>query len=218
LLGIIQAQSKNKGTPIKSLWKQHQLAEQARKMARLVRAALNSEPRPGALNAVIRPNANGQRQEFTTKHTLEKVCLEEAGHQFSQANNTPLLQNLFLKIFRELGTNRLAFKQVLAGKFPCKQHNKLYTTKLLQQLQHPQQVRDIPQQTTQEYASGWWKARESTASLPLGIHFGHYMASMFNLNILLFNATMVDLPLKMGYSPNWWREGLNVMMEKTPGN
>jgi len=86
LLGIIQAQSKNKGTPIKALWKQHRLSEQARKMARLVRAALNSEPCPGTLNTVIGPNTNGQWQEFTTKHTLEKVCLEEAGCQFSQAS------------------------------------------------------------------------------------------------------------------------------------
>ncbi len=194
------------------------LVEQARKTARLVRAALNLEPCPGALKVVIGPNTNGQWQEFTTKHTLEKACLEEASHQFSQANDTPLLQNPFLKIFREIGTNKLAFKQVLVEKFQSEHSNNTYTTKLLQQLQCPSQVHNLPQQTTQEYASGWWKARESMASLPSGIHFSHYMASTFNLNILLFNATMADLPMKMGYLLNQWREGVNMMLEKTPGN
>jgi len=161
-------------------------------MARLLRTALNPEPHLGALKAVIGPNTNGQWQEFTTKHTLEKACLEEASHQFSQANDTPLLQNPFLKTFREIGTNKPAFKQVLAGKFQCDHHNNTYATKLLQQLQCPSQVHDLPQWTTQEYASGWWKARESMASLPSGIHFDQYMASMFNPNILLFNTTMAD--------------------------
>jgi len=29
---------------------------------------------------------------------------------------------------------------------------------------------------------------------------------------------MADLPMKMGYLPNRWRDSLNVMLEKTPGN
>jgi len=52
-----------------------------------------------------------------TRHALEKACLEEAGHRFSQAGDTPLLQEPILKHFGEIGTNSLVFKQVLAGKF-----------------------------------------------------------------------------------------------------
>jgi len=44
------------------------------------------------------------------------------------------------------------------------------------------------------------------------------MAGTFNPNILLFNTMMSDLPMKTGYSPQQWREGLNVMLEKTPRN
>jgi len=51
-----------------------------------------------------------------------------------------------------------------------------------------------------------------------GIHLGHYMARTFNPDILIFNTTMVDLPMKTGYSPRRWREGLNVMLEKILGN
>jgi len=44
------------------------------------------------------------------------------------------------------------------------------------------------------------------------------MAGTFNPDILVFNAMMADLPMKTGYSPQRWQEGLNVMLEKTPGN
>jgi len=45
-----------------------------------------------------------------------------------------------------------------------------------------------------------------------------HMAGTFNPEILIFNATMADIPLKTSYSPNRWREGLNVMLEKSLGN
>jgi len=44
------------------------------------------------------------------------------------------------------------------------------------------------------------------------------MVGTFNPDIVLFNATMADIPMTMGYSPKHWREGLNVMLEKIPGN
>jgi len=50
------------------------------------------------------------------------------------------------------------------------------------------------------------------------IHFRHYMAGTFNPNILVFNVTMTDIPLKTGYSPKRRCKGLNMMLEKSPGN
>jgi len=44
------------------------------------------------------------------------------------------------------------------------------------------------------------------------------MVGTCNPDILIFNATMADIPLKTGYSPARWHEGLNVMLKKTPGN
>jgi len=140
---------------------------------------------------------------------LEKACLDKAGWQFSQANNTPLLQEPMLQQFGEIGTNRPEFKKVLAGKSNHHPHKDIYVKKMLQQLQQPEPIRDIPPRSLQEY---------STALLLSGIHFGHYMAGTFNPDIMLFNMTMADLPMKTGYSPCCWREGLNVMLEKSPGN
>jgi len=155
---LIHAQAQAMGKTTKSLWKQHQQAEKARHTARLVHSALRTNPRPGALQAVIGPAPDGQLQEFSTKYLLEKACLEEAGRRFSQANDTPLLQNPILQRFGETGTNHPAFKKVLDGTYQSSSDKNVYIQKLLQQLKRPTEVRDFPLRSLQEYTEGWRKA------------------------------------------------------------
>jgi len=54
--------------------------------------------------------------------------------------------------------------------------------------------------------------------LASGIHFGHYMAGMFNPKIMVMNAAMADIPLCMGFTYERWKKGLNMMIEKTVGD
>jgi len=54
--------------------------------------------------------------------------------------------------------------------------------------------------------------------LALGIHFGHYVAGTFNPEILVVNMTLANLPLRTGFTYDWWKKGVNVMIEKTCGN
>jgi len=68
----------------------------------------------GALMMVIGPTRDS-RQEFHTRYLLEKACLEDTGHWFSQANSRPLLQQPILKQFGEIRTNWPLFKKVLSG-------------------------------------------------------------------------------------------------------
>jgi len=57
-----------------------------------------------------------------------------------------------------------------------------------------------------------------TSSSLSGVHFGHYIAGTFNLDILVNNRKMADIPLLSGYLPERWQHGLNVMLEKAPGD
>jgi len=43
-------------------------------------------------------------------------------------------------------------------------------------------------------------------------------AGKFHPNKAIMNATMVDILLIMGYAPNQWKKGLNVMRQKKAGN
>ena len=144
IANLIQAQVQAKGTSTKSLWEQHRQTEKARTMAQLVQSALRSNTQHGKLQAVTRPTSEGNRQEFSSKYLLEKACLDEAGHQFLQANNTPLLQHPMIKWFGEIGTNRPTFKQVLSGKFNPDTDN-MYVRNLLQQLKRPENVLELLQ-------------------------------------------------------------------------
>jgi len=44
------------------------------------------------------------------------------------------------------------------------------------------------------------------------------MAGIFNPTIVVFNARLANLGFTMGYSLKRWRKGLNVLLEKQPGN
>jgi len=50
---------------------------------------------------VVPEDSPAEWQEFHQKVELEKACLEEAGHQFMQAKNTPLLTQPLIDIFGE---------------------------------------------------------------------------------------------------------------------
>jgi len=57
-----------------------------------------------------------------------------------------------------------------------------------------------------------------TGSSASGIHVGHYIAGMFNPEILVVNAVLANIPLCMGFTYDCWKKGLNVMIEKTADN
>jgi len=50
------------------------------------------------------------------------------------------------------------------------------------------------------------------------IHFGHYIAGIFNPEILIINATMANISLWTGFAYERWKKGINVMIEKTNGD
>jgi len=46
------------------------------------------------------------------------------------------------------------------------------------------------------------------------VHFGHYMAGMFNLMIAVLNAKMAEMPLVTRHTPSQWKKGLNIATKK----
>jgi len=121
-------------------------------------------------------------------------------------------------IFGETRKGSHSFKQVLDGTFTPPMACDLFATKLLQHLYCPQQIKDITLHTIFEYQTVWCKAWENTLSSPSGIHFGHYIAGTFNLEILIINTKLADIPLQTSFSPAHGHKGLNVMLEKSPGS
>jgi len=65
---------------------------------------------------------------------------------------------------------------------------------------------------------GMEKAKEHTASSLSGAHFGHYKSGTFSKLINLIHTALAAILLKTGYSYHQWKKGINIMLEKSPGN
>jgi len=96
--------------------------------------------------------------------------------------------------------------------------NATTTQKILQHLTKPLAVTNIKLQSLNNYIKGWRWAREVTSLSFSMVHFGHYMAGINDPCIAQLNAILASIPVITGYSQNWWRKGLNVMLKKSSGN
>jgi len=167
---------------------------------------------------VNKPTADDTRRDCNTRPTLELACLAEAGRRFTQANTTPCFQPPIWGIFGDLGVQCQAFDQVLEGTFTPPSTCDPFMKKVLEHLKRPSQVQQITQPSLSEYIYGWQRSREETSLSYSSIHFGHYIAGTYDQQIAQFNAFMAAIPALTGYSPSRWWHGLNVMLEKIPGN
>jgi len=77
---------------------------------------------------------------------------------------------------------------------------------------------EVPARTIEDYHQGWAHAREVTSSSLLGLHFGHYMASVKAVLMEKINQLMATIPLLTGISPTRWQHTFNIMLEKVAGN
>ena len=68
------------------------------------------------------------------------------------------------------------------------------------------------------HKQGWKKALEATASGKSEIHFGHFKAGSQHAKIAALETMMSGIPWITGYSPIRWRVGVDIMIEKKPGN
>jgi len=135
-----------------------------------------------------------------TKAELEHMCLVEARWQFTQASHTPFLQSPLMELFMESNVYTAAFEQVLQGTFECPPGTDPVATRLLQALKCPLSIPPILKRTLDKITARWRQAHKEMSSSLSGIHFGHYMAGMFNPTIAVFNMRLANLGFTTGYS------------------
>ena len=57
-----------------------------------------------------------------------------------------------------------------------------------------------------DHVRGWGKQKEMISSSPMGLHFGHYKASLLDEDIATFDVTMRSLPNQHGFAPELWKD------------
>ena len=66
------------------------------------------------------------------------------------------------------------------------------------------------------YRSVFFKARESTASSPSGMHYGQYIAALDNNILTEVNTIFVNVPFFHGFSLERWKRSTHCMLQKKP--
>jgi hypothetical protein len=190
------------------------LREQQRREARQIKHALNA-PTRRALSS-IEVYRSGQWVELETRQDIESALLHELEAHFNQAASTPFCCEPLLSSIGPLG-NSAAARSVLAGNFSTPRCTDHWAVQLLPYLKQTIPTTEPRPITTEKHIAGWKRVREKTLAGPSGITIPHMKAHGFSKILSDIDTTMANLPYLHGFSPQRWKKGLDVMLEKKPG-
>ena len=159
---------------------------------------------------VIAPNSQGKWVEYNDKQGMEQAMVDENSRRFSQASNTPFVQEpLALKV-GQYGEGQGA-AEILEGNFQIPEGTDPWAAKMIPHLQRPEAVTNadphsLPSQyiTVDEHVSGWEKQRENTASGKSVLGFQHFKANAKDSKLALLDTLMANIPYQTGLSPKQW--------------
>ena len=216
--GLAQARAQlNDTTQADELRKMRRIEEQ-RRSARVIKF-VNQKLTRGGISSVLAPMEDGTWVEMTTKEDIEQACLDEDERRFNQARDTPFLQEPLFSAVGPLGVGPGA-DAILNGTFEIPPGTDPYAAKLIPFLAKPASVTEpiSTDLSLEEHQQSWLRSREQTSSGPSKMHFGHAKANARNPRLAEYDRIMRAIPYRTGFSPDRWRHGTNVMIEKKKGD
>ena len=172
------------------------------------------------LTKVLSLDENGNLVERLTREDLEYACLQENVRRFTQTKGTPLTIGPLLEALGLLGKGEFA-DAIMKGTYRLPPGVDPAIQTVLDSLKADKNITICKQPspiTCEEYKSGWKNVKERTSSSPSGLHVGHWKCGSLNPMINWLNTSMANIPFMSGYSPKRWKQGINVMIEKSKGN
>ena len=150
---------------------------------------------------------------------METVCLAEAKARFTQSNDTPFLMEPLIAELGLLNCDKPPFDTIALCTYQPQEGTDPGTWLLIKHLKWLAEVLECKLDLTKTlHSKGWKKAKECTASSLSGAHFGHYKSGTFSKLINSIHTALAAILLKTGYSYHQWKKGINIMLEKSPGN
>ena len=211
--------------------------ESNKQLHRKIGYLLKPEKFSGGLNSVDIPA--GSDQPFPsgpdpklwegTWHVItdpDKITTHVAAsnsRQYNQATNTPFGQEPLQSLYGYKGDTPAA-EALISGQLPPKQVMEQLlpeTQALLRYLTIAAATTPNPIQpniTCNQFTSLYTAMAEGTSSSPSGRHIGHYKVATKVEALSQVHSTMMTIPYLAGFSPTRWRETIDVMLLKTPGD
>jgi len=216
---LAEAQAKDRKTMPKKRLKQLICTEEQQTHARQIKRVNHTLWSRGGLPKVTTTTRMGMKEHHYTKESIEEACLAKAKAQFTQANDMAFLMEPLLSELGIIGIQRMQFDQITDGNYTAPPVTPSNAQQLLPLLQWPTMLSNCPHKITPEqHKKGWKKAKETTSSSLSGAHFGHYKAGGNHKLINALHTMLTDILLRMGFLYQWWKKGINIMLEKIAGN
>ena len=158
--------------------------------------------------------------EVTSKLELEDILMETNYKKFSAAGATPLAKAPYIYDIGATASTGIADSILHNHRYASSEQDP-FIKMFLQHCQIPNQVRHhspvSAKITTMQHVQFWKKQDERTQSAFSGMHFGFFKTTAKNDKLAEMIASLVSIPFETGYSPNRWRQSVNVHLLKKPG-
>ncbi len=153
-------------------------------------------------------------------HIASAVCTANSA-QHHQANDTPFATEP-LRSHYGLNGDGPGAEDMLNGKLPPAEILDALlpeTRAILHTLAHIPKADNLDTSITPEKFRNLYKINpEKVSSSPSGRHIGHFKAIASDDRFATIWASMMSIPHVAGFTPSRWKEVVDVMLEKVPGN
>ena len=218
-----KAEYKEKEEGISAAKYLHQLInrEDTRDSHRRIKAAHKKFGSGGTKKLTVHSSGNSEIiEEITDKEELEDILMETNYEKFSSAKDTPLAQEPLVSLIGATASTSTAnaiLQNCPVDLSMCDQ----FTQKFLEAACIPESMRSIPpvsaKITPEQHIQFWKSQNERTQSSKSGLHFGFFKSTAKDYTLAETISTLVSLPFETGYSPERWRQSVNVHLLKKPG-
>jgi len=168
--------------------------------------------RGGGVTVVEKDTENG-RIRITNKDEIEHEIIRVNKAKLVQAHDTPLMMEPLFSLTGGEGVfdkwGKILNSEIQLPDDGIEEGTRLWFDFIQRQNTAPIDIDWTPQ----EYFDGWNKMKEKTGSAP-GWHFGHLKCIDPESGAAEIISLLALLPLKTGYVPMQWRQGVNSMIPK----
>ena len=194
--------------------------EAQRREARIIKATLHSSFSSGL--PLIQFSGLDGITETSKKDEMEQGLIDQLSARFHQASHTPFASEPLLSLVGPLGTSEGA-TQILHGTFQCPVSVDEWTRKLIPHLAFMDNVQLAQAEfhlalSAKEHSEGWKKMKEKTSCGLSALSFAQFKAATMEATLCSLDTILASLPYELGLSPSRWQQGVDVMLQKQPGN
>ena len=194
--------------------------EDTRNAHRKIKFARNKLNSGGTMKLEISDTNKKGTIEVTDKVEMEKILMDTNEKKFRLACNTPFVQGQLLKDLGPCGMTRKA-ESVLLGTYEPPENCNQGAKKFITAVKMSEAIKSAPPIsaaiTPAQHTKFWRSQRESTQSSPSGLHFGFMKTTAKVPRLASTISKLVSIPYESGYSPDRWRNSINVTLMKEEG-